>query len=71
MCWLLKSPEPSIIKMNLTHHDHILNPETIKFANIYRQLSQNIMDKIEFYVNTIHGIDQHTLRQLLFGEFKD
>ena len=57
--------------MNLTHHGHIINPKTIRFANIYRQLPQNIMNKIEFYVNTIYGIDQHTLRQLLFGEFKD
>lgn len=57
--------------MNLIHYGHSLNPETIKFANVYRQLPQNVMDKIEFYVNTVRGIDQHTLRQLLIGEFKD
>ena len=57
--------------MNLTHHGHSLNPKMIQFANVYRQLPQTVMDKIKFYVNTIHGINQHTLRQLLQGEFKD
>ncbi len=71
MCWPLKSQSPSITKMNLTHHGHSLNPKMIQFANVYRQLPQTVMDKIKFYVNTIHGINQHTLRQLLQGEFKD
>ena len=57
--------------MNLIHHDHSLNPETIQFANIYRQIPQTVMDKIKFYVNTIHSINQYTLRQLLQGEFED
>ncbi|PKY60070.1 hypothetical protein RhiirA4_483348, partial [Rhizophagus irregularis] len=71
MCWPLKSQCPSITKMNLTYDGHSLNPEMIQFANIYRQIPQDVMNKIEFYVNTIHGINQHTLRQLLQGEFKD
>jgi len=71
MCWPLKSQKPSITKMNLTHYGHSLNPETIQFANVYRQIPQTVMDKIKFYVNTIHSINQHTLRQLLQGEFED
>ncbi|CAG8739990.1 9484_t:CDS:2, partial [Cetraspora pellucida] len=33
MCWLLKSSNPAITKMNLEHHGHVLSPETIRFAN--------------------------------------
>ncbi|CAB4427775.1 unnamed protein product [Rhizophagus irregularis] len=65
MCWPLKSQCPSITKMNLTHDGHSLNPEIIQFANVYRQIPQDVMNKIEFHVNTIHGINQHMLRQLL------
>ncbi|CAG8538139.1 3986_t:CDS:2, partial [Funneliformis caledonium] len=44
MCWPLKSPGPSITKMNLAYYGHTLNSETIKFANIYRQFPQNIIE---------------------------
>ncbi|CAG8738274.1 6036_t:CDS:2, partial [Funneliformis caledonium] len=71
ICWPFKSSGLTITKLNLTHHGHTLNPDTIHFANIYRQLPQNIMNKIEFYINMISNISQHTLRQLLQGEFKD
>ncbi len=62
--WPFKSPGPSITKMNLTHYGHTLNPETVQFANVYRQLPQNVMNKIDFYVNTIHGINQHTVNKI-------
>ncbi|KAF0516279.1 protein far1-related sequence 5-like [Gigaspora margarita] len=39
----------TITKMDLKHHGHIPSPDTIHFANVYRQLSQNVMDKIKFY----------------------
>ncbi|CAG8806079.1 26595_t:CDS:2, partial [Gigaspora margarita] len=68
ICWPLSSPG---LKLNLTHYGHALNPDTAAFANVYRQFSQNIMDKIEFYVRAVHGINQQTLRQLLQSEFED
>ncbi|CAG8830386.1 5511_t:CDS:2, partial [Racocetra persica] len=71
MYWPLKSSNPTITKMNLEHHRHDLNPRIIRFADIYRQLSQNIMDKIQFYVNTIYDINQYTLRQLLCNPEND
>ncbi|KAF0504837.1 protein far1-related sequence 5-like [Gigaspora margarita] len=71
ICWPLSSLSPFITKLNFTHYDHILNPDNAHFINVYWQIPQNIMDKIRFYVNTVHGISQHTLRQLLQGEFDD
>ncbi|CAG8634757.1 19768_t:CDS:2, partial [Gigaspora rosea] len=47
ICWPLSSPGPVITKLNLTHYGHALNPDIAVFANVYRQFSQNIMDKIE------------------------
>ncbi|CAG8812556.1 5512_t:CDS:2, partial [Cetraspora pellucida] len=49
MSWPLKSSNPSITKMNLEHHGHVLNPRKFCFANVYQQLPQNVMDKIKFY----------------------
>ncbi|KAF0466330.1 protein far1-related sequence 5-like [Gigaspora margarita] len=71
ICWLLSLPGPVITKLNLMHYGYALNPDTAVFANVYRQFSQNIMDKIEFYVRAVHGINQQTLRQLLQSEFED
>ncbi|CAG8688831.1 7627_t:CDS:2, partial [Gigaspora margarita] len=45
------------------NRNHTLNPDNAHFINIYRQIPQNIMDKIGFYVNTVHGISQHTLNK--------
>ncbi|CAG8705502.1 3440_t:CDS:2, partial [Cetraspora pellucida] len=35
MCWPLKSSNPTVTKINLEHHGHVLSPNTICFANIY------------------------------------
>ncbi|CAG8493050.1 17701_t:CDS:2 [Gigaspora rosea] len=71
ICWPLSASRPSITKLNLTHYGHALCPDNAHFINVYRQLPQNIIDKIGFYVDAVPDISQHTLRQLLQGEFKD
>ncbi|CAG8573634.1 8493_t:CDS:2, partial [Gigaspora rosea] len=41
MCWSLNASNPTITKMDLKHQGHIPSPDTIHFANVYRQLPQN------------------------------
>ncbi|RIB23169.1 hypothetical protein C2G38_896146 [Gigaspora rosea] len=48
ICWPLSAPRPSITKLNLTHYGHELCPDSAHFINVYRQLPQNIVDKVGF-----------------------
>ncbi|CAG8541579.1 15895_t:CDS:2 [Cetraspora pellucida] len=57
ICWPLSSPDPTITKLNLTHHGHTLNPDTAIFVNVYRQFPQNVMDKIERWYKKSANLD--------------
>ncbi|CAG8804663.1 7501_t:CDS:2, partial [Racocetra persica] len=71
ICWPLSAPGLSITKLSLIHYSYTLCLDNVHFINVYRQLPQNIIDKVGFYVKAVSDISQHTLRQLLQGEFKN